>query len=110
MKSVCSLLGASLTVTTWLLSSTFAADVEGMLGRKFVTTHQSKNLVGPSVQIDEQGRVAATWVEEEKDIRTILFAKIRYSRRPALFPGASQPAFRKPLFSPGGSSLGPSRK
>ncbi|HEU5092878.1 MAG TPA: sialidase family protein, partial [Nitrospira sp.] len=36
---------------------------------------QVKNVVGPSVQIDEQGIVSAAWVEEDKDRRTILFAR-----------------------------------
>jgi len=75
MKSLYCLLGASLTVMTWLVPSGVGGEVQGTLGPKFVTTHQSKNLVGPSVQIDEQGRVAATWVEEEKETRKILFAK-----------------------------------
>lgn len=46
-----------------------------VFGSKFSTLHQVKNLVGPTVQIDEQGLIAATWVEEDKDTRTIFFAK-----------------------------------
>lgn len=44
-------------------------------GSKHVTVHQVKNVVGPTVQIDEAGIVFAAWVEEDKDIRTIWFAR-----------------------------------
>lgn len=45
------------------------------LGPKNMTVHQVKSVVGPSVQIDEQGFVSAAWVEEDKETRTIFFAK-----------------------------------
>ena len=45
------------------------------MGPRHMTVHQVKNVVGPSVQIDEQGFIAAAWVEEEKDTRVILFAR-----------------------------------
>ena len=45
------------------------------LGPKTMTVHQVKSVVGPSVQIDEQGFVSVAWVEEDKETRTILFAK-----------------------------------
>lgn len=45
------------------------------MGSKSVTVHQAKNVVGPTVQIDDQGFVFAAWVEEDKDTRTILFAR-----------------------------------
>ncbi len=45
------------------------------LGRKFVTEHKVKSLVGPSVQVDEQGYTALAWMEEDKDVRSLLFAR-----------------------------------
>jgi len=45
------------------------------IGSKHVTVHQVKNVVGPTVQIDEAGGVSAAWVEEDKEIRTIWFAR-----------------------------------
>ncbi|BCA55761.1 conserved exported protein of unknown function [Nitrospira sp. KM1] len=44
-------------------------------GQKDVHTHHVKSVVGPSVHIDEKGFIAAAWVEEDKDVRTIFFAK-----------------------------------
>ncbi|ALA56987.1 sialidase family protein [Nitrospira moscoviensis] len=69
-----SLLGAAL-LTVPLVISTAAAESQVALGQKSVTTHHVKNVVGPSVQIDEQGFVSAAWVEEDKDTRTIFFAR-----------------------------------
>lgn len=46
-----------------------------IFGPKHLTVHQVKGVVGPSVQIDDQGRISAAWVEEDKETRTILFAK-----------------------------------
>lgn len=46
-----------------------------IFGPKHLTVRQVKGVVGPSVQIDDQGRISAAWVEEDKETRTILFAK-----------------------------------
>lgn len=51
------------------------ADSSPTMGARWVTTHHIKSLVGPSVQIDEQGYVSAAWVEEDKETRTIRFAR-----------------------------------
>src|SRR5574337_255483 len=61
------------------------------LGPKSMTVHQVKSVVGPSVQIDEQGIVSAVWVEEDKETRTILFAR---SEQPGGPLGASTPVNR----------------
>src|SRR5215510_7532271 len=55
--------------------SASASESQATLGSKSMTVHQVKNVVGPAVQIDEQGLISAAWVEEEKETRTILFAR-----------------------------------
>lgn len=52
------------------------------MGSKSMTVHHVKSVVGPSVQIDEQGLVSAAWVEEDKETRTIFFAKSEQSGGP----------------------------
>jgi hypothetical protein len=64
-----------LTLHGGISSLSGAADLSPLLGKKHQTTHNVKGIVGPSVQIDEQGYLAATWVEEEKETRTIFFAR-----------------------------------
>jgi len=48
---------------------------EFQLGAKWTTEHKVKSLVGPSVQVDEQGRVSLSWMEEDKDVRSVLYAR-----------------------------------
>lgn len=74
LKHAYPVLGAVLTMVPLLLGGA-AADPQIGLGPKLSTTHQVKSLVGPTVQIDEQGLIGMTWVEEEKETRTLLFAK-----------------------------------
>lgn len=45
------------------------------MGQRTLTVHQVKSVVGPSVLIDDRGVVFAAWVEEDKETRTILFAR-----------------------------------
>lgn len=52
-----------------------ASEPAVQLGPKSILVHQAKSVVGPSAQIDEQGFVSAAWVEEEKETRTIFFAR-----------------------------------
>ena len=72
-------LGGLFLVVVWSMMAlqawAGAPESQVAFGPKGVTVHHVKNLVGPSVQIDEEGFVSATWVEEEKETRTIFFAK-----------------------------------
>lgn len=45
------------------------------LGAKLVTTHTARSVVGPSVFVDEKGTAHLVWVEEDKDVRTVSYAK-----------------------------------
>lgn len=44
------------------------------LGQKSVTEHKVKSVVGPFLQVDGQGYIALAWMEEDKDMRSVLFA------------------------------------
>jgi hypothetical protein len=73
-RPVLTLAGVCLMV--WMAASqTFAGESQVTFGPKQMTVHNVKAVVGPSVQIDEEGRIAAAWVEEDKETRTILFAR-----------------------------------
>lgn len=45
------------------------------LGQKFTTEHKVKSLVGPSVQIDDVGSLSLAWMEENKEVRSVLYAR-----------------------------------
>lgn len=67
--------GLVLTVLLLPAPASRASEPSVAFGPKNITVHNSKNIVGPSVQIDEAGYLAAAWVEEDREIRTIFFAK-----------------------------------
>lgn len=48
----------------WALSPTASVD------------RKVRGIVGPSVRIDDAGRIALAWVEEEKEIRSVLYARL----------------------------------
>jgi len=52
------------------------------LGPKRMTIHHAKSVVGPSVQLDDQGFLSAAWVEEDKETRRILFARSEHPGGP----------------------------
>ncbi len=54
----------------------------GELGPKVVTEHKVKSLVGPSVQIDEAGALSLAWMEEDKEVRSVLYARSTASGGP----------------------------
>ncbi|MBA5872460.1 MAG: hypothetical protein GDA68_21070, partial [Nitrospira sp. CR2.1] len=47
----------------------------GELGPKVITEHKVKSLVGPSVQIDDAGALSLAWMEEDKEVRSVLYAR-----------------------------------
>lgn len=46
-----------------------------ILGPKLVSTHHVRNLVGPSVQIDDRGVISLAWMEEDHDTRTVFYTR-----------------------------------
>ncbi len=68
------------------------------LGPKYVTVHNVKGVVGPSVQIDDEGMIAAAWVEEDKDTRTILFARSKAPGGPLGAPVAVNQPGESPYY------------
>jgi hypothetical protein len=80
---------------TWPASlfSAEAPDSSPTFGPKYMTVHNVKGVVGPSVQIDDEGLISAAWVEEDKDTRTILFARSERPGGPLKLPVAvNQPS------------------
>ncbi len=47
-----------------------------VLGPKVTADRKVRNVVGPSVRIDDQGQISLAWVEEEKETRTVLYSRI----------------------------------
>lgn len=46
------------------------------LGPKVTADRKVRSVVGPSVRIDDRGRVSLAWVEEEKETRMVLYSRL----------------------------------
>ena len=46
------------------------------LGPKVTADRKVRSVVGPSVRIDDRGRVSLAWVEQEKETRTVLYSRL----------------------------------
>ena len=79
------------------------------LGQKFVTEHKVKSVVGPSVQVDEQGYIALAWMEEDKDVRSVLFARSTQPGGPMGIAGSSESSGGSPLLETGSARPGGAR-
>lgn len=49
------------------------SDQSWRFGPKLTTDHKVRAVIGPSVQIDNEGRISLAWVEENKDTRTVFY-------------------------------------
>ncbi|ULA64153.1 MAG: Sialidase domain-containing protein [Nitrospira sp.] len=50
-----------------------------VLGPKVAMDRKVRTVAGPSVRIDDRGQISLAWIEEDKDIRTVLFSRIEKS-------------------------------
>ncbi len=61
-------------------------------GPKLTTDRPVRAVVGPSVRIDDEGRISLAWMEEDKELRTVLYARAEKSGGPIGAPvGVNQP-------------------
>src|ERR1044072_6867976 len=44
-------------------------------GPKLIIDHKVRGVVGPSVNIDDDGLISLAWVEENKDLRTVFYSR-----------------------------------
>ena len=51
-------------------------------GPKLTTDHRVRAVVGPSVKIDDEGRISLAWIEEDRDIRTVFYSRTDKSGGP----------------------------
>ncbi len=55
-------------------------------GPKLTTDHKVRAVVGPSVNIDDEGHISLAWMEEDKDIRTVFYARTEKPEGPMATP------------------------
>ncbi|HSL05082.1 MAG TPA: sialidase family protein [Nitrospiraceae bacterium] len=66
------------------LVSMALAEPDQMLrfGSKLTTDRLVRAVVGPSVRIDDESRISLAWMEEDKEVRTVLYARTEQSGGP----------------------------
>jgi hypothetical protein len=47
-----------------------------VLGSKVTSDRKVRSVVGPSVRVDDAGQISLAWVEEDKDVRSLLYSRI----------------------------------
>lgn len=74
-KRLAWMVGIAISVVSLVPMALAEPDQSLRFGPKLTTDHKVRAVVGPSVQIDNEGRISLAWVEEDKDIRTVLYAR-----------------------------------
>jgi hypothetical protein len=69
------MVGVAFSVVSFVPMALAEPDQSLRFGQKLTTDHRVRAVVGPSVQIDNEGRISLAWVEEDKDMRTVLYAR-----------------------------------
>jgi hypothetical protein len=73
-KRLAWMLGIAIGAVSFAPMALAESDQALRFGPKLTTDHTVRAVVGPSVRIDDEGRISLAWVEEDKDIRRVLYA------------------------------------
>ena len=74
-KSLAWLVGIAISAVALASMALAEPDQALRFGPKLTTDHSVRTVVGPSVRIDEEGRIALAWMEEDKETRVVLYAR-----------------------------------
>lgn len=80
VKKMAWVVGIALSVVSLATMALAETDQSLQFGSKLTTDHKVRAVVGPSVRIDDEGRISLAWMEEDKDIRAVLYARIEKSK------------------------------
>ena len=78
-KKLAWMVGAVISVVSLTSMAPAEPDQTLRLGPKLTTDHRVRAVVGPSVQIDNESRISLAWIEEDKDLRTVFYARTENS-------------------------------
>jgi hypothetical protein len=66
--------GIAISALVFTSTAMATPDSPAVFGPKLTTDHPVRAVVGPSIRIDDEGRIALAWLEEDKDTRTLFYA------------------------------------
>jgi hypothetical protein len=75
MKRLTWLVGVALSLVSLVPMAMAEPEQSVRFGPKLTTDHKVRAVVGPSVAIDNEGRISLAWVEEEKEQRRVLYSR-----------------------------------
>jgi hypothetical protein len=75
MKRLASMVGAIISLISFVSMAWAEPDQSLRFGQKLTMDHRVRAVVGPSVKIDDEGRISLAWVEEDKELRRVLYAR-----------------------------------
>jgi hypothetical protein len=80
------MIGMTMSVISLAPMAWAESDQSLRFGPKLTTDHRVRAVIGPSVRIDDQGRISLAWMEEDKDIRTVFYARTEKPGGPMTAP------------------------
>jgi hypothetical protein len=75
VKRLTWLVGAAISLASLTPMAMAEPEQSVRFGPKLTTDHKVRAVVGPSVAIDNEGRISLAWVEEEKEQRRVLYSR-----------------------------------
>lgn len=79
-KRLAWIVGVAIGVVSLATMALAESDQSLQFGQKLTTDRPVRAVVGPSVRIDDEGRISLAWMEEDKEIRAVLYARIEKSK------------------------------
>ena len=74
-QSLAMIVGMAISAVSLVPMAGAEPDHSLQFGPKLTTDHKVRGVVGPSVNIDDDGRISLAWVEENKDLRTVFYSR-----------------------------------
>jgi hypothetical protein len=68
------MVGMAMSALAFTSTAMATPDSPVVFGPKLTADHPVRVVVGPAVRIDDEARISLAWVEEDKDIRSVLYA------------------------------------
>ena len=92
-QSLVMMVGIVISAVSLIPMALAEQDQSRRFGPKLTADHRVRAVVGPSVKIDDEGRISLAWIEEDKDIRTVVYSRTDKSGGPIGAPvTVNQPA------------------
>jgi hypothetical protein len=74
-KKLARMVGIAISAVSLASMALAESDQALRFGPKLTIDRMVRAVVGPSVRIDDEGRISLAWVEEDKDKRTVLYSR-----------------------------------